>query len=138
MCVKNITFILASLALVCVLCITCKKNKSVAYPFNYTEKMGGTRNWVGTDSFGFAPGTGNDIALAFAITPVNSSTVNVQGDILDYVSYSEPDQSMLFSKKGSQDSASVVYFFKADSITYYKYERVSLCCYTIRHLYSKK
>lgn len=137
---KNKIFVLASLSMVCLLAANCrKKNQAPSYPYNNTQKMGGMRHWTGVNVQGLSgPSTTDSVFLNYEVTPLTSTTVSMQGKVLNYASYSEAEKYMLFIKKNTQDSTALEYYFEADSMSYYHYERVSLCCYSSQQWNTRK
>lgn len=95
----------------------------------YTQKMAGSRQFAGTDTFGFSPIVGKYDTQTYNIEVLNDSTLKILSDTIHYVSHNEASKSLFFKGVAHPDSVAVTYFYEQDSITYFIYSRVSLCCF---------
>lgn len=150
MSLKNIFFPILPVLFVSFLWASCKKKSDApapippyapTYPKNYTAHMGGYRTWLGTYEWGFGgPGPQND-TQHFAVTIYNDSTIIIQGDTLNYKYYTGLDSSMYFDGSAhfvsGLGTVSATYYFTGDSLSYYKYSRPTLCCFTKYDLHAK-
>ena len=135
------------LFVLCFFADSCKKHKedrkvyTAPYPRNYTVKMGGTRHWTGTYEQGFFPQSVRNDTADFAITVLDDSTINIKGDTLYFRSGNRPDSSMLFVGPRAvavNDTIALSYYFRADTLSYYKYSRPTLCCFDQYYLHAGK
>lgn len=124
--------------LFCVFVFSCRKKRlpGLPAPKSYTLKMAGSRLFAGTDTLGFAPIVGRADTQKMNIEVLNDSTLKIMSDTIHYVSYNETAKSLFFKRVAHPDSVAITYFFQEDSITYFIYSRVSLCCFNKKVLHT--
>lgn len=105
-------------------------------PKDYTNKMEGTRVFVGTDTTGFFPITGKNDTQSYIINVLNDSTIAIASDTLSLAIWSVTDKYIFFSQGIFPDTTAVTYYYSADSMTYYYYSRPTSCCFTKKVLHT--